>query len=561
MSSRKGVFLSAAGAAALVAAALSAACGSDDTAASRFDGGAMDAGDDLQLVTDGIAPVDAQQGPYSDFPQDPIVVSGDGGAGAPNDSSTLFGDPDGGAGSGGPCLVEPEVGALYPQNWLRPRFHWIAPGGENLFEVRVHADNQQNDLVVYTTSTIWTMPKALWDGLRMHSADVPMTIRVRGGVFDGKSLTAVALGSTGPIGIAPVEAPGSVVYWTTKPNPLLKGFSIGDETVGDVLTPSQVYERGKNGVACIGCHASTPDGKYAGAVVLQSNPNNNSIAGVEQGNTGNPPPFLAAGGKAAIDSMQGVPAYSKAHWGSGDYMELLLSGKNLAWVQLDAAQAGQGNAWDVLARSGDGNAAAMPTWSHDGNTIVYVSTKGSVPDGRVAAGPMDLFSVPYNNRAGGAAKPVAGASDPDAIEYYPAFSPDDAWLVFNKVAGASSSAYNNAAAEVYLVPSAGGTATRLAANDPPACTGKKSPGVTNSWAKWAPSVGKTKDGRSFYWIVFSSTRDENGNPQLYVSPVVVDGKGKVTTYPALYLWNQPADENNHTPAWDVFKIPPPPPPN
>lgn len=25
---------------------------------------------------------------------------------------------------------------------------------------------------------------------------------------------------------------------------------------------------------------------------------------------------------------------------------------------------------------------------------------------------------------------------------------------------------------------------------------------------------------------------------------------------ALYLWNQPELENNHTPAWDVFKIPP-----
>jgi hypothetical protein len=59
--------------------------------------------------------------------------------------------------------------------------------------------------------------------------------------------------------------------------------------------------------------------------------------------------------------------------------------------------------------------------------------------------------------------------------------------------------------------------------------------------------------------VFSSTRDPGGNPQLYVTPIVVEG-GKVSTYHALYLWNQPATENNHTPAWDVFKIPPPPPP-
>jgi hypothetical protein len=35
----------------------------------------------------------------------------------------------------------------------------------------------------------------------------------------------------------------------------------------------------------------------------------------------------------------------------------------------------------------------------------------------------------------------------------------------------------------------------------------------------------------------------------------VEEGGVVTTYPAVYLWNQPATENNHTPAWDVFDLP------
>ena len=36
---------------------------------------------------------------------------------------------------------------------------------------------------------------------------------------------------------------------------------------------------------------------------------------------------------------------------------------------------------------------------------------------------------------------------------------------------------------------------------------------------------------------------------------VKDETGLVTTTPALYLWNQPQAENNHTPAWDTFSIP------
>jgi hypothetical protein len=51
----------------------------------------------------------------------------------------------------------------------------------------------------------------------------------------------------------------------------------------------------------------------------------------------------------------------------------------------------------------------------------------------------------------------------------------------------------------------------------------------------------------------------NNEPQLYVAPIVVDATGAIKTYSALYLWNQPETEHNHTPAWDVFQLPPPPP--
>jgi hypothetical protein len=42
-------------------------------------------------------------------------------------------------------------------------------------------------------------------------------------------------------------------------------------------------------------------------------------------------------------------------------------------------------------------------------------------------------------------------------------------------------------------------------------------------------------------------------PQLYVTEVVED-ELSIKTYPAIYLWNQPAAESNHTPAWDKFDI-------
>lgn len=118
--------------------------------------------------------------------------------------------------------------------------------------------------------------------------------------------------------------------------------------------------------------------------------------------------------------------------------------------------------------------------------------------------------------------------------------------------------YDQPAAEVSVIPSSGGTATRLAANDPPACSGQVSPGVTNSWPKWGPTA-LSANGSTYYWLVFSSTRSVAGNPQLYITSVVETG-GTIATHGSIYLWNQPATEGNHTPAWDTFKVPPVPPP-
>ncbi|MGH7435012.1 MAG: hypothetical protein ACRENE_04995, partial [Polyangiaceae bacterium] len=117
--------------------------------------------------------------PCTDFPTAPVLDTG-----APSNAATLFGPATSGAASGGPCLEEPEIGALFPNNWLRPRFKIVAAGSENLFEIRLHVKGEQNDLVVYTTlqpaskAATWTMPKDMWTQLAGHIQDVPITVTV-----------------------------------------------------------------------------------------------------------------------------------------------------------------------------------------------------------------------------------------------------------------------------------------------------------------------------------------------------------------------------------------------
>jgi mono/diheme cytochrome c family protein len=477
------------------------------------------------------------------------VLDGDVPAGAPG----LFGAP--GQTSGGPCLFEPEIGTLFPRNWLRPRFRFNAANQENLFEIKITVPNEQSPLFIYTRNTTYALDAATWKLITTLAAGEKLHVTVRSAVESGGAITAGPFaGSEGDIEIAPVDAAGTIVYWTTSNGTQLKGFQVGDETVQTVVTPAQ------GNTQCVACHTSTPDGKFV-AATASDNPGDGSPGYVR---------LLSLDGKAAAPAFvtpsaaslltrtpQHAPAFSLAHWAQGDHTMLSMMPVNgrseITWTDLEATGTAQGQGWGIIARTGDDHAASAATMSHDGKTIVYTSTSNS------AAGTIStdgaIFTVPYANRQGGAAQPVAGASDAAYHHFYPSFSADDQLLALNRIPAGQTS-YNNPTAEVYVVPAAGGTATRLVANDPPACLGTKSPGITNSWPKWSPSVNTVK-GKSYYFLVFSSTRNPGSNgPQLYVSPIVVEN-GTVTTYAALYLWNQPELENNHTPAWDVFKLQPP----
>ena len=480
--------------------------------------------------------------PLTDFPADPIFVDPTIPASAPS----LFGS-DGPAGSA-PCITSPEPATLMPRNWLRPRFDYLPTRGENLFEVTVTVPGFAHALRAYTRDRRYTLDRDLWDQvahLGQRRADQrdrqgarPFRFRDRGDARLQAARTTFV--------IAPVDAPGKIVYWALA-NGLgsLKGFGIGEEGVENVLVPAQVVARDPAKETCIGCHAATPDGDAVGFALGQGL-YLDSIADIRTGSVGMVPPYVTPTALVALRKLEGVPTYSPAHWSPGDRIAVVGNTGDLTWLQLDGDRQG------IVARNGDARQATAPTFRHDGAGIVYVSTN-SITVGRQAAGPSDLYLVPYAGGAGGPATPVAGAAEPDYTEYYPAFSPDDAFVAFTRIAG-SGNVYSVPEAEVFVVPSAGGVATRLKANDAPACqTDLHSPGLTNDWTKWSPDVGRA-NGKTYYWITFSSQR--TGVPQLYVTALVVDGAGKLSTYPALYLWNQPAAEGNHTPAWDHLKIPP-----
>jgi hypothetical protein len=417
---------------------------------------------------------------------------------------------------------------------------------------------------------------------------------------------------------------------------------VTEEMLGDdARLKRPEYDAPEGGTRCIGCHTSTGDGQ---AVITGDHwPWNLAVSDIS--GTGGRPTYVSDQGAMLLQMpWLGVSTTSRGDWATGRYRLITSAGPRpamadafqagnepdrdmgfrtnqnrtgqdqLLWIDLAtpgvapayptaamnqeaqnaARQAlgramidAKGSGWGVVARQGDSRGAVTPDWSHDGKWVAYTSTD-STQDGRIGenANNVDVYLVPWNEGAGGAAKPLPGASATGVAEYYPDFSADDRFVAYNRVADGRGNIYYRGDGEIFITRTDGeGSPVRLAANDPPACSGEKSPGVHNSWAKWSPTVRRGPEGtryaeRHYYFVLFSSTRQSpfrvGSDPasQLYLATVVESDDGKVETFPAMYLWNQgfeitnpdadnptvaPVQTSNLTPAFDEFVIPPRPP--
>ena len=340
---------------------------------------------------------------------------------APAGAADLF-DNTPARSAGAPCITSPITGTLMPRNWLRPRFDLQPASGDNLFEVDLSVPGFAHPLRLFSANPSIALDRALWDALRVSVVGKPITVTARGLTLTGGAVTqGPSPAATTSFTVAPVDAPGKIVYWALADDMgakvgSLKGFGIGEEGVQDVLVPSQVPGRTAT-EKCVGCHAATPDGNGVG-FTMGPDGYTGDFADIRRRLAGQMPTFVSPTAITTMRALHGIPAFSPAHWSDGDRLMLLSDTGTLHWVELS------GGATGTLARTGDKRSATEPTFSHKGEQVVYVSG-ASLVDGRLDTGPADLYTIPFATRAGGAATPLPGASDAAATEYYPAFSPDD----------------------------------------------------------------------------------------------------------------------------------------
>ena len=160
----------------------------------------------------------------------------------------------------------------------------------------------------------------------------------------------------------------------------------------------------------------------------------------------------------------------------------------------------------------------QPDYSADGSQVVFTSPKSYVLGGNTKGYDNhfyggSIYTMTASGMTFGAPKPLVMSAGEN--NYYPAFTPDGAFVVFNRVplmgagdacvntatpgGSCPNDAFSNPNARIFMVRTAGGTPIDLANING---TGA----LENSWPRFAPNVQHYK-GDTIAWVTFASTRD------------------------------------------------------
>ena len=322
---------------------------------------------------------------------------------------------------------------------------------------------------------------------------------------------------------------GGLYYWNS-------GGSVERFDYGFPASPRQTYLSPANvGGICVGCHVISRQGNLI-------------VAGKNA-------PLPTAGydvrvvtTKTVSSSMAGPLSGSANFFSfSPDEQHLLIStGSSISWQRLIP-----GTSTAVVSPG------AMPDWSPDGLHMVYSKPGGfSLPFGATGVNSATLQTMRFNGNGFDAPQQLVAAGG-QLNNYYPTYSPDGQWVVFNRSA-TNRNSYANASldpndggipdGQLWAVPAAGGAPVPLTQ----ANTG------ASSWPKWAP-VKHDYAGGKVMWLTFASQRAYGLRLAPYQKVqlwMVAYDPAKATngldpSFPAFWLPFQDITSDNHIGQWST----------
>jgi TolB protein len=421
-----------------------------------------------------------------------------------------------------PTVVYPADNVAMPRNLGDFEVHWT-DARNDVFEVSLKTEFA--DVRAILPGTPGMMPTGKWtaflaaEWLAAVGYEQTVTYQVRG--VDSTNPTVVGSAAPRLVKLSNEQMLGGLYYWasTAQNNGPYGIFR------HDMSKPGQPAEQfmttAQTGGRCVACHVLSRDGSRMAVTYDGGN-----------------------GSATLIDVATKTPQTETRMWNFGTFTPdgtKFLSVRDGVMTLLDSASQ---SVIGTVAMSGQ---VSHPDMSADGTRLVYVQKPAGGADWDFGTGKLFTRSFdPATNSFGPEQLLVSDTSN----NFYPSFSPDGQWVLFNRAP--SGSAYNNPNSSLWVVKADGSAPPieLLGANG--------SVGLTNSWGRWAPfaqTIGA--NGEPMFWITVSSTRDFGVRltsvmrPQLWMTPFFPEraAQQQDPSAAAFRLPFQNIDGNNHIAQW------------
>lgn len=415
-------------------------------------------------------------------------------------------------------LAYPPAGAMIPPNIGEMDVHW-RDATKDRYELQLSGGyvTIKTYLNSLGAATWTTLADQYWKMLSSGARGVDLTIRVRG---LSSASPATFIEGKEQVRIAAEEVKGGVYWWNTTAAKIFRY---------DMSTPAvpaqQFYpQAGQSG--CVGCHAVSRDGtvvayrqeggnlNYGNSLSVSTltkqlgdNTQQWNFAAIHPSNTDMFTTNESGLYRTDLATQARTPLYTNARMSHPD---VSADGKKIV-----ATQVMTGN--EVWAET-----AQIVVFDYDTNTKTVGPPRGLVGS--------------------------VGTTHP----YYPSFSPDNQWVIYNQAAGGSS--YDNVNAQMW-VTKADGTSNAIHLAEAEVAN------TNNSWPKWTPFITMEPTGvatsEKVIWFTVASRRNfgvrsaAGQKPQLWLAPFFPERaeQGMPCTGPAIRLPFQKLDEGNHIAQW------------
>jgi hypothetical protein len=431
-----------------------------------------------------------------------------------------------------PNVIYPPDNVVMPRNLGDFETHWTDASGNDVFEIsltteyadiRVYVPGGNGNLAAGPMASFSAFLASEW--LSAVGLQPNVRYRVRG--LQLANPTSIGAGPTRNVDLSNERLEGGLYYWAAASTNGAEGIyrhdmnkpgQVAEQYLTTIQTTDATYPQGR----CVACHVLSRDGTKM-AITYEGGDRNATIVDV-------------------------ATAARQADFTAWNFATFTPDGSQLLTVFQGTLTVRSSNDQAALTTMAAAGPVSHPDLSPDGTRLVYVREPGGA-DWAFVSGQLYTRSYDQTTRTFGAEVPLL--EDAANNHFYPSWSPDGQWILFNRSA-ATEDAYDNGNAQLFVIK-ADGTGTPIELTNANVASG-----LTNSWGRWAPfqqSIGINNE--PIFWVTVSSRRDFGvrlfglARPQIWMTPFFPEHAASASdpSTSAFRLPFQDIGSNNHIAQW------------